>query len=138
MSDKQFNIEKKKYIKEINSYLICDCSTRNKFIRDLKSDIDEYIESKTITDFSLVHEHFGEPWDIARGFLENADTKKIKRKMDITRVVLIAVIIALIMWGIGITLELIDAHKSNEGHTVTYFENEINQQIGLFDFGGLL
>ena len=116
MSDKKLNKDLKKYIKEINSYLICDCGTRNKFIRDLKSDIDEYIESNSVTDFDSVYDHFGAPRDIAKGFLETADTKKIKRKMNITRVALIAVIVALVMWGIGITMALIDAHQDYSGH----------------------
>ena len=138
MRDKLLNKEVKKYIKDINSYLICDCSTRNKFIRDLKSDIDEYIEGNSVTDFDSVYNHFGEPRDIAKGFLENADTKKIKRKMDITKVALIAVIIALVMWGIGITAAWIDAHESNTGYNITEMGETIYQKITLFDVGGWL
>lgn len=138
MSDKQFKKDLKKYIKDINSYLICDCGTRNKFISDLKSDIDEYIESKSITDFSAVRNHFGEPRDIAKGFLETADTKKIKRKMNITRVALIAVIVALVMWGIGITVELIDAHRDYAGYSITGIRDASIQLIGFIDLGEFL
>ena len=138
MRDKLLNKEVKKYIKDINSYLICDCSTRNKFIGDLKSDIDEYIEGNSVTDFDSVYNHFGEPRDIAKGFLENADIKKIKRKMDITRVALIAVIVALVMWGIGITATWIDAHESNTGHAETSMSDPIYGRIESFDLGGLL
>lgn len=116
MPNKQINIEKQKYIKETNSYLICDFRTRNKFISDLKGDIDEYIESNSINDFDSVYNHFGEPRDIAKGFLESADTKKIKRKMDITKVVMIAIIIALVMWGIFLTTSLIEVHLNEKGH----------------------
>lgn len=138
MNDKQFNIEKKKYVKEVNSYLICDFGTRNKFIRDLKNDMDEYIENSSATDFKEVAEHFGEPKDIVKGFLETADTKKIKRKMNVTRVILIGVIIALVMFGIALTALWIDAHSDNNGYKVIYFDDEINQQMRPIDFGGLL
>ena len=138
MSDKQLHKDVKKYIKDINAYLICDCGTRNKFIRDLKSDIDEYIESNCVTDFESVYDHFGEPRDIAKGFLENADTKKIKRKMNITRVALIAVIVALVMWGIGITIELIDAHQDYAGYDETMLGNPEYGHFELFDIGGWL
>ena len=138
MSDKQFEQEKKKYIKEINSYLICDCSTRNKFIRDLKSDIDEYIESKSITDFSLVSDHFGEPRDIAKGFLENADTKKIKKKMNMTRVVVTAVIIALVMCGICLFAEWIDTHESNSGYSVIEMGDASLHTLELIDLGDFI
>ena len=138
MSDKQFKKDFKKYIKDINSYLICDCGTRNKFIRDLKSDIDEYIENNSVTDFDSVYKHFGAPRDIAKGFLETADTKKIKRKMDITKVVLIGIIIALVMWGIGITSAIIDAHESNTGYKETVLGNPEYGRFELFDIGDLL
>lgn len=138
MSDKQFNKDLKKYIKDINSYLICDCGTRNKFIKDLKSDIDEYIERNSVTDFDSVYNHFGEPCNIAKGFLENADTKKIKRKMNITKVVMIAVIIALAMWGIGITAAWIDAHQSHTGYDETVLGNPEYGRFELFDLGDLL
>ena len=138
MRDKQLNKDVKKYIKDINAYLICDWGTRNKFNSDLKNDIDEYMENNSVTDFSSVYDHFGEPHDIAKGFLENADTKKIKRKMDIMKVVVTAVIIALVMWGIGITAAWIDAHKSNIGHDETALGNPEYGHFELFDIGGLL
>lgn len=138
MRDKLLNKDVKKYIKDINSYLICDCGTRNRFISDLKSDIDEYIESNSVTAFESVYNHFGEPRDIAKGFLENADTKKIKRKMDIAKVVVTAVIVALVMWGVGITISLIDAHQSYTGHDEVGIRDAYIQQIDLIISGDYL
>ena len=138
MNDKQFNIEKKKYVKEVNSYLICDFGTRNKFIRDLKNDMEEYIESSSATDFKEVAEHFGDPKDIVKGFLETADTKKIKRKMNVTRVILIGVIIALVMWGLGITAVIIDNHKSNTGYGVIEMSDAAIQPISFTNLGDIL
>lgn len=138
MPNKQFNIDKKNYLKEINSFLICDFSTRNKFISDLKSDIDEYIENNSVTDFDSVYNHFGEPQDIAKGFLENADTKKIKRKMDITKVVVTAVIVALVMFGICLTVNLIDAHQSYTGYNTIEMGEASIKHINIIDLGELL
>lgn len=138
MSDKQFKKDFKKYIKDINSYLICDCGTRNKFIRDLKSDIDEYIENNSVTDFDSVYKHFGAPRDIAKGFLETADTKRIKRKMNITKVVLIGIIIALVMWGIGITSAIIDAHESNTGFDVVEMGDASLHTLKLINWGDFI
>lgn len=138
MRDKLLNKDVKKYIKDINSYLICDCGTRNRFISDLKSDIDEYIESNSVTDFESVYNHFGEPRDIAKGFLEGADTKKIKRKMDITKVVLIGIIIALVMFGAFLAVNLIDAHQSYTGYDETMLGNPEYGHFELFDIGDLL
>ena len=135
MRDKLLNKDVKKYIKDINSYLICDCGTRNRFISDLKSDIEEYIESNSVTAFESVYNHFGEPQDIAKGFLENADTKKIKRKMDIAKVVVTAVIIALVMWGVCLTASWIDAHQSYTGHDETVITDAAIQSVGFIELG---
>lgn len=138
MRDMLLNKDVKKYIKDINSYLICDCATRNRFISDLKSDIEEYIESNSVTAFESVYNHFGEPRDIAKGFLENADTKKIKRKMDIAKVVVTAVIIALVMWGIGITAAWIDFHQSHTGYDETVITDAAIQSVGFIELGEFL
>lgn len=138
MPNEQLNKDVKKYIKDINSYLICDFSTRNKFISDLKSDIDEYIENNSVTDFDSVYKYFGEPRDIATGFLENADTKKIKRKMNITKVVMAAVIIAILILAIYMTFIAIDAHNSFYGHDETFIGNAAYNIILFSNFGGVL
>lgn len=138
MSDKEINKNIKKYIKDINSYLICDYGTRNKFISDLKSDIDEYIENNSVTDFDSVYNHFGKPKNIAKGFLENADTKKIKRKMDIAKVVVATVMIALAMWGIGVTSAWIDAHQSNTGYNTIEMGEASLKPINIIDLGEIL
>lgn len=138
MADKQFTIEKRKYVKEVRSYFIGDFRTRNKFISDLKCDIDEYIEGKEITDFSLVREHFGAPQDIVKGFFENADTKKIKRRMNITGVILTGVIIALVMWGLGITAVVVDNHESNTGYGIIEMGDASVQSFCSLDLGDLL
>lgn len=138
MPDKQFNIDKKKYIKEINSFLICDFGTRNKFIGDLKSDIDEYIENNSVTDFDSVYNHFGEPQNIAKGFLETADTKKIKRKMNITKVAVTAIIIALVMFGVFLAINLIDAHQDYTGYEVSGIRDASIKSISFLDLGEFL
>ena len=138
MADKQFTIEKRKYVKEVRSYFIGDFRTRNKFISDLKCDIDEYIEGKEITDFSLVREHFGAPQDIVKGFFENADTKKIKRRMNITGVIVIGIIIALVMWGLGIIAVVVDNHESNTGYGVIEMSDASIQPIDYTNLGDIL
>lgn len=138
MNNKQLNQEKRKYLNEVRSYFISDQGTRNKFIRDLKSDIDGFIEENAVTDFKSVYDRFGKPQDIAKGFFENADIKKIKRKMNITRVVLIAVVMALVMFAAFLTVELINANWDHTGYNATWIGDASMQLIDFMYLGDIL
>lgn len=98
MSDTTLNSEIKKYIVDVKSYLICDFRTRRRFINDLKNDIACFVDENENVTMDDVRKRFGEPKDIAKGFFENADIKKIKKRMTIGRTVVIGVIIALLIW----------------------------------------
>lgn len=98
MTDKQLDKDIKNYIKEVKSLLICDYKTQNKFIGDIKCRLDEHIENGLIHNIDDVYKRMGTPQDIAKAFFENADVKKVKKKMNITKIILIGVIIALVVW----------------------------------------
>lgn len=118
MTDKQLDKDIKNYIKEVKSLLICDYKTQNKFIGDIKCRLDEHIENGLIHNIDDVYKRMGTPHDIAKAFFENADVKKVKKKMNITKIVLIGVITALIIWAAGITAVVIDEHISGNGYFV--------------------
>ena len=118
MNNKQMHKAVNKYIKEVKSYLICDFKTQRKFTGDLKNRISEHIDNGVINSADDIYQQIGNPQEIVKGFFENADTKKIKRRINFTRICLIGVIIALLVWGTGIIVTLIDAHKSNNGYIV--------------------
>ena len=65
-----------------------------------------------------IYNQFGTPQNIAKEFFLNADVKKIKRRMNITKVVFAGVVIALMLFGTALVIELIDAHSSNHGYIV--------------------
>lgn len=132
MTDKQLDRDIRNYIKEIKSLLICDYKTQNKFIGDIKSRIDDHIENGLINNIDDVYKRMGSPHDIAMAFFENADVKKVKKKMNITKIILIGVITALIMWAVGITAIVIDEHIAGTGYIVDEMvdgEND-NEVIG--------
>lgn len=114
--NKQLNNDINKYIKDIKSYLICDYKTQKKFMDDFKNDVFSYIEDNSIGDINEIYEHFGPPQEIANGFFENADTKKIKKKMNISKTITICFIVALIIWATGITVSVVDAHLQYDGY----------------------
>lgn len=118
MTDKQLDKDIKNYIKEVKSLLICDYKTQNKFIGDIKCRLDEHIENGLIDNIDDVYKRMGTPQDIAKAFFENADVKKVKKKMNITKIILIGIIAALLMLAGTLVIEIIDGHSSNNGYIV--------------------
>ncbi len=92
------NREIKKYILDVKSYLICDWRTRQKFLKDLKNDINDFVDENEEVTIDDVRNRFGEPEKISRSFLEGADLKKIKRRMNFGRTIIVGVIAALLIW----------------------------------------
>ena len=116
--DKKLKKDINKYIKEIKLNIICDFKTRNKFISDIKNSIFDFVECENIVSMDDIDNHFGTPQEIAKEFFLNADVKKIKRRMNFTKVVIIGVVIALLMFGTALVIELIDSYSSNRGYYV--------------------
>lgn len=116
--NKQINKDIKKYFKEIKANIICDFRTKRKFISDIKSAVYDYAEAENAEDMNKIYNQFGTPQNIAKEFFLNADVKKIKRRMNITKVVFAGVVIALMLFGTALVIELIDAHSSNHGYIV--------------------
>ena len=118
--DKKLKKDINKYIKEIKLNIICDFKTRNKFISDIKNSIFDFVECENIVSIDDVYNHFGTPQEIAKEFFLNADVKKIKRRMNFTKVVIVGVLIALVLWATAITIDLIDSLNNNHGYGVEY------------------
>ncbi|MCM1115128.1 MAG: DUF6120 family protein [Clostridium sp.] len=123
MIDKNLNKEINNYLKTVKSFIICDWKTRRKFIHDLKNDIFDYMENNSVNNIEDVYKHFGTPRDIAKAFFEDADIKEIKRKMNISRILIIGIICALLIWAVGVTISIIDGHISNTGYMVEEIED---------------
>jgi len=115
MTDKGFEKETKKYIKSVKSLLLCDIQTKRRFIKDFRDDLSGYIEDNNIADIKNVYDHFGTPEQVAKGFLETADIKNIKKKMNIGKIIAAGIALALIIWATGVTIAVIDAHIDTTG-----------------------
>lgn len=127
--NKELKKDLKRYIREIKANIICDFKTRNKFISDIKNSIDDYIENNKVDHIDEIYEHFGKPQEIAKEFFLNADFKKIKRRMNFTKSVIAGVVIAVLMLGTALLIELADSHMNNRGSGV-----EAVHDIGEYSF----
>ena len=103
------------YYKEISSFAGLTENQKKEFINELKSTVNEYAELNpdcTIDDIKAV---FGTPEEITLSFIENGNFAKVKKKLDIKRVIVAAVITALIIWFAFAVISLIDVHLEAHG-----------------------
>ncbi len=114
----------KQYIREIKRLLICDGKTKRKFVKSFKADVEAYMEEQDVTDLTSLYTAFGEPIDIARGFFETADIKQIKKKMNVTKIVLCGVVAALLVWTATMTYLIIDNNRPGSGYGITTIVKE--------------
>lgn len=129
MTDGQIKKDVKKYIKDVRSYLLCDYKTQSKFINRLKNDIFSYIEDNSVNDINKVYEQFGKPEDIAKNFFKNSDMRRIKRKMNIGRMIIFGAAAALIIWAVGVSISFVDGKITDRQSIPEYYVSEEQAEI---------
>lgn len=115
------NKEVDSFIAEIKKNMLCPVSQKKTIINDFENSIFDFVESNNITDISDVYAHFGEPKDIAQQLLEDIEPSKIKKAINIKRVVLCALIFLALIFAISMILIVIDNHFSQPA----YFSEDI-------------
>lgn len=108
------------YIKEINANIICDFKTRKKYLADIKNSIYDYIDEANAENMDEIYNQFGTPQEISKSFFDGADIKKIKKRMNFTKVIIIGAVIALAMFAVALMASFVDVYKSNRGYGVEY------------------
>lgn len=130
------NKDIKKYISQIKGCMLCDGGTKRRCINDLKSDIQDYIDTEGTQDIEKIKARFGAPEQIAKAFLMEMDVKKVKRKLDIRRAVIAVALAVVLIWGIGVSVALIEEY-ANPGYCVeiltdeekTVYENIVDEEV---------
>lgn len=108
--------ELKAYYSEIEKLLVCDRKQKTAFMTELMANIDEYIATVGKTDIDSIRAEFGTPEVIAESFLMNSDAVTIKNKLDIKKCILIAIVIALVIYLAFVVISLIDVHTEAHGY----------------------
>lgn len=108
--------ELKTYYIEIEKLLVCDRKQKSSFMAELKANVDEYLAISPDSDIEKIKAEFGTPEIIAESFLSNSDATAVKKKLDIKRSILIALVIALAVYIAFVIVSLIDVHTEAHGH----------------------
>ncbi len=113
--DKQLQRETKQYIKNVKSLMFCDRKTKKTFASSFDDDVWGFIEENKITSIDDVIAEFGTVDEIAQGFLEKSDIKKISKSMQIRNVIIGSVIAAALIVGVTLTIAFADTYVFTKG-----------------------
>lgn len=116
----------KTYLSNISKYLVCNKKQKKIILEDIEASINDYIENSNVNNISAVYNHFGSPEDIAKTYLANfVKPSDIKKAVSKKKVLIIAILIALVIFATGIITIVIENNKEH-GYIV---ESPINETI---------
>ncbi len=126
------NKERNQYINQIKKLLFCSSKDRKKFLKEFNDNIDDFLKDNPEASIADLQKSMGTPQEIADGFLGNADTKAIKRRTSIVRILIIGIAIAILVFATTLFCLWLDAHESHYGNyieidTVTFSETDGTQ-----------
>ena len=110
--------ETEKYISDVSSRLLCSKKKKKEIIEDIRGAVLDFTEANDTNDIKEVYEHFGTPEEFAKAHLSELDPAQIKKKVNIRRVVIVAVVVALIIFCIAMITIMFDAHGETHGYII--------------------
>lgn len=122
---KELKKEIHKYLNDIKCLMPCDIGNKNKYLRGLKEEIYDYAADNNIVSIGDIVSHFGEKEEVVKLYVDTLDTKTIKNKFNVRRLIIIALITALVVWGVAAAAgSAISRAESDDGIVVVVEANE--------------
>lgn len=122
------------YISSVSSLIICPLKQKKAFLAELRSDVENFLAETENATKKDIENFFGTPESIASSFISNTDSAKIKRKISIKNIIILAVVLALLIYLAFVVISLIDVHTESHG----YFEEGIVPAVISVIKGGVL
>ena len=108
--------EIKSYISDVGNNLFCSRKQKKQILADIENEVLTYAENKRITDINEIYAHFGSPEEIAKAYIADAEPQNIKKAINIRKLLVAAVIIALAMLAITFIIAIVDSHNANAAY----------------------
>ncbi len=119
----EINKDIEKYLSQVKAYLPCKKSDKVVILADIRQAISEFAENSDIQSIDDIYKRFGTPEEIAKAYLSDAEPKKITNAINIRKVVIAAVVAALLVFTGFVTAVFLDLHGDSHGtFTVTIAE----------------
>lgn len=116
--------EIEKYISDVSSKLLCSKEKKKELIEDIRGAVFDFAEGSDTKDIADIYKHFGTPEELAKAHMSELDPAQIKKKVNIRRVVIIAVVAMFSVLIFSLVFALIDAHIDTENHIKYIVEEE--------------
>lgn len=107
--------EIEKYISDVSSHLLCPSKKKKEIIEDIRGAVFDFAEESGTKDIAEIYKHFGTPEELAKVYLAELDPAQIKKKINIRRVLIATVVVALIIFTICLTIAVVNSYKSVYG-----------------------
>ena len=110
----------KQYHRDIRHLLPGTAKQKKQLMDTLWQSIAAYVEDNPDATVQEVQAHFGTPQQIATAYLDEMSTseviKKIKTRKIVISIICIAIVLALLMWGLGVLKALSKEQHSADGY----------------------
>ncbi len=106
------NESEKKYLRKTKKLLIGDTKKKSDTLKSYQNEIEEYLEEKPNATYENIVELFGSPSEAATEAAADVPIEYVKKRMDFKSWLVCGILGALLIWGIGVTVVVIDAHSS--------------------------
>lgn len=110
--------ELKNYYSQISRLLLCGRKQKKDFLCQLEENVSEYLADTPDAAMEDIEKAFGTPESIGDSFTVNTDSLRLRKQIQIKKLLIVAVIVALIIYALFVLLSLIDVHTEAHG----YFE----------------
>lgn len=100
---KQNDRQLKKYFREIAQWLPCSGKVKRQIVLRIQENILNFIQANPDTTMEDIYKHFGVPQSIAAAYIDDIDSPRILKTIQIwrtlKRVIITVVVIAFLLWG---------------------------------------
>ncbi|MBR3974971.1 MAG: hypothetical protein IKJ88_03820 [Clostridia bacterium] len=115
----QINKDIEKYISDVGTHLFCLKKNKKAVLADMREAICEFTENNEVNSIDDIYKRFGTPEEIAKAYIADTEPKNIKKAVNIRKLIVIAVVIALVMLAVSFAIAIFDSHKQN----ISYYYN---------------
>ena len=112
----------KKYCREIRKWLPCSWKLKKRIISEISDNVAHYLSDIPTATYSDIEQRFGTPKQIATTYINEMDTAELLENLRVKRKITTAIIstclVLIAIWGIAVTIALIDAIIVTHGYGV--------------------
>ncbi|MBR3954537.1 MAG: hypothetical protein IKJ63_03575 [Clostridia bacterium] len=110
--------EIKEYIKSVKKQIVCPTAESRQMLRELQANVSDFVQENPDADMVQIVEQFGEPEEIAKNYLADADPKRISKAINNRKVIIAVGITIVIVFAIFLLCTFVESYRQGHG-TVT-------------------